>query len=163
MSVLRLRCGHGLFEVHVVPSVHGAVVRLAGRELKVALRRVEDSMWEVTINGTKRVVYATWEGETLHLHAAGRTYHFTPGHQVTTDTRGPAVDVTTPMPGVVTRILVVPGQRVAEGDALYVLEAMKMETVVRSPRPARVRQVRVQAGEQVEGGAVVVELEEEDE
>ncbi|MCL6498971.1 MAG: hypothetical protein K6U07_02935 [Firmicutes bacterium] len=64
------------------------------------------------------------------------------------------------MPGLLTRVLVEPGQVVAAGQPLYVVEAMKMETVVRAARPARVLRVLAREGEQVEGGAVVVELEE---
>lgn len=161
MSVLRLRCAGVLFEAHVVPSGRGALVRLEGREVPVELRHLGDGAWEATVDGVRWLVHAAWEGETLHLHARGRTYTFAPMREPATDRQILAADASAPMPGVVTRILVTPGQRVAEGDALYVLEAMKMETVVRSPRPGRVRRVRARAGEQIEGGAVVVELEEE--
>ncbi|RME71162.1 MAG: acetyl-CoA carboxylase biotin carboxylase subunit [Planctomycetota bacterium] len=68
-------------------------------------------------------------------------------------------DLTAPMPGKVLRVLVEPGQEVAAGDTLVILESMKMETPVRAPEPGRVRALHVQVGEQVEGGAVLVELD----
>ncbi len=64
-----------------------------------------------------------------------------------------------PMPGVVTRVLVAPGETVEAGQPLCVLEAMKMETVVTSPVAGRVARITVTPGSQVEGGAVLVELE----
>ncbi len=162
MSVLRLRCGGVVFQAGVVPSGRGTVVRVGGREVLVELRDLGEGAWEATVDGARWVVHAAWEGEVLHLHTLGRTYSFSPARESVTRGELASADARAPMPGVVTRILVAPGQQVAGGEALYVLEAMKMETVVRSPRPARVRRIRAQVGEQVEGGAVVVELEAEE-
>jgi 3-methylcrotonyl-CoA carboxylase alpha subunit len=63
------------------------------------------------------------------------------------------------MPGVVTRVLVQPGQMVGEGDPLCVVEAMKMEHLVRAVRPGRVIRI-TEPGTQIEGGAIVVEVED---
>jgi acetyl/propionyl-CoA carboxylase alpha subunit len=68
--------------------------------------------------------------------------------------------VTAPMPGTVIRLLVAPGDSVKARQPLVVLEAMKMETPLTSPYDAVVRAVNVAEGEQVAGGAVLVELEE---
>ena len=64
------------------------------------------------------------------------------------------------MPGTVIRVLAEPGQRVEARQPLLVLEAMKMETPLVSPYEAVVRAVHVAEGDQVTGGAVLVELEE---
>jgi biotin carboxyl carrier protein len=66
-----------------------------------------------------------------------------------------------PMPGVVTRVLVAPGDVVKQGQPLVTLEAMKMEHVVRAPRAGRVRAIAARAGEMVNGGVALVELEED--
>jgi biotin carboxyl carrier protein len=63
------------------------------------------------------------------------------------------------MPGRVVRVLVEPGDRVAARQALVVVEAMKMENEVRSPRAGSVRDVRVAAGASVEAGDVLVVIE----
>ena len=66
-----------------------------------------------------------------------------------------------PMPGLVTRVMVAAGDQVKKGQALLVLEAMKMEHLIRSPRAGRIRSVTAKAGEMVNGGIPLVELEEE--
>ena len=66
-----------------------------------------------------------------------------------------------PMPGLVTRVMVAAGDQVEKGQALLVLEAMKMEHLIRSPRAGRIRSVTAKAGEMVNGGIPLVELEEE--
>ncbi len=55
-----------------------------------------------------------------------------------------------PMPGTVATVPVHAGQRVARGDALVSLEAMKMETTVRADRDGTIREVLVKAGMQVD-------------
>jgi biotin carboxyl carrier protein len=62
------------------------------------------------------------------------------------------------MPGVVIRVLAAEGDRVEAREPLVVLEAMKMETPLVSPHDAVVRRVLVSEGDQVVGGAVLVEL-----
>jgi pyruvate carboxylase subunit B len=64
-----------------------------------------------------------------------------------------------PMPGLVLRVQVTPGQAVAAGAGLVVLEAMKMENELKAPASAVVRAVRVQPGEAVEKGQVLIEFE----
>jgi pyruvate carboxylase len=64
------------------------------------------------------------------------------------------------MPGVVIRVLAAEGDRVEPRQPLVVLEAMKMETPLVSPYEAVVRRVHVAEGERVDGGALLVELEE---
>ena len=64
-----------------------------------------------------------------------------------------------PMPGLVVRILVEPGQAVARGGGLVVLEAMKMENELKAAADGTVKTVRVGTGEPVEKGQVLVEFE----
>ncbi|MEQ9813870.1 MAG: acetyl/propionyl/methylcrotonyl-CoA carboxylase subunit alpha [Azospirillaceae bacterium] len=60
--------------------------------------------------------------------------------------------LTAPMPGRVISVLVAEGAEVAAGQALLVLEAMKMEHTIRAPGPGTVERLPFKAGEQVEEG-----------
>ena len=97
-------------------------------------------------------LYLYWEGE---LH---RVTRFDPviaagsGH----DSQG---GLSAPMNGSVVRILVTPGQTVAAGAALVVLEAMKMEHSLRAPRDGVVKSLFCQEGDMVKEGSVLVALE----
>jgi biotin carboxyl carrier protein len=70
---------------------------------------------------------------------------------------GPA-PLKAPMPGLIVRIHVAPGDRVAAGDPLIVMEAMKMENELRAPAAGTVRAISVTPGTAVEKGALLVEL-----
>ncbi len=67
-----------------------------------------------------------------------------------------------PMPGLVKSVLVAAGQPVTAGDRLAVLEAMKMEHTLTAARDGIVAEVLVTPGAQVEAGAALVRLEEEE-
>ena len=67
---------------------------------------------------------------------------------------GPA-RLTAPMPGRVVRVLEAPGAEVAAGQGLVVIEAMKMENELVSPRAGRVLEVAVREGQAVEAGALL--------
>jgi acetyl/propionyl-CoA carboxylase alpha subunit len=69
-------------------------------------------------------------------------------------------ELTAPMPGKVLSVTVHAGDAVAEGDAVAVLEAMKMENLIRSPRAGVVASVSVQPGAAVEKGAVLLTYED---
>ncbi len=56
-------------------------------------------------------------------------------------------------------MLVTPGQDVAAGEGLVVVEAMKMENELRAPRAGRVMDVPVREGQAVEAGALLVVVE----
>lgn len=64
-----------------------------------------------------------------------------------------------PMPGLIVRVLVEPGQEVARGDGLVVMEAMKMENELRADADGTVGDVRVEEGSTVTQGQVLVTLE----
>jgi biotin carboxyl carrier protein len=67
--------------------------------------------------------------------------------------------VKAPMPGRVVRVLVNDGQDVAEGEAIVVIEAMKMQNELRSPKGGRVVQVAVGVGDAVGAGDVLAVVE----
>jgi biotin carboxyl carrier protein len=70
-----------------------------------------------------------------------------------------AEPVKAPMPGLVLKVLVTPGQQINKGDGLVVLEAMKMENILKATGPATVKAIKVSERTAVEKGAVLIELE----
>ena len=64
-----------------------------------------------------------------------------------------------PMPATVVTINTAPGQSVAEGDTLIVLEAMKMELPIKAPRSGIVKAVHCTKGELVQPGVNLLEIE----
>ena len=67
--------------------------------------------------------------------------------------------IRTQMPGRVVRILVEPGDELEEGQPAIVIEAMKMENELKSPRAGTVKSISVSEGDEIEARAVLIELD----
>ncbi|HTK18576.1 MAG TPA: biotin/lipoyl-containing protein [Mucilaginibacter sp.] len=65
-------------------------------------------------------------------------------------------DIKAPMPGLVLKLLVTEGAEVKKGDNLFVLEAMKMENIIKSPADVTVKSVKIKPGDKVEKGQVLL-------
>ena len=118
--------------------------------------------YQVT-RGTKRTIAFAVAGRETWVFLDGRTY-------IVSDTpdgspRRSRVDeqgaLTAPMPATVLKINATTGQQVKRNDVVIVLEAMKMELPIRSPRDGVVKAIRCEAGELVQPGTTLLELEDD--
>ncbi len=66
--------------------------------------------------------------------------------------------INAPMPGTIVSVKVSQGQSVLKGDVLLVLEAMKMENEIMSPKDAVISSVNVKKGDSVEAGTPLIFL-----
>jgi 3-methylcrotonyl-CoA carboxylase alpha subunit len=157
---MRLRCGEQVFDV-VVKGAGGALVAsVASRELRFALEPAGPGVFVVRAGTGAATLHLAVEGSTVHLSWDGVAYALEeeregkrPSHRHEPGT------LEAPMPGRVAAVRVAPGRRVAKGEELVVVEAMKMENALRAPRDGVVRAVHVAAGDMVAPGRALVELE----
>jgi len=64
-----------------------------------------------------------------------------------------------PVSGMVIRVVAQQGQALQPGDALLVLEAMKMETNITAPRAGKLARIKVAVGDAVQAGQVLIEFD----
>lgn len=64
-----------------------------------------------------------------------------------------------PMPGLILDILVTPGQQVKLGDPILILEAMKMENIIKSPADVVIKNIKASKGKAVEKNELLIEFE----
>ena len=69
---------------------------------------------------------------------------------------GTVGDLKAPMPGMVLKVLVNETDSVKKGDSLFVLEAMKMENIIKAPADATIKTIRITPGDKVEKGQVLI-------
>jgi biotin carboxyl carrier protein len=67
-------------------------------------------------------------------------------------------NVKAPMPGLVLRVMIEPGQSISKGDTLLILEAMKMENILKAPADGIVKSILVHKGDKVEKNQVMVNM-----
>lgn len=67
-------------------------------------------------------------------------------------------DIKAPMPGLILELMVAPGDTVAKGDPVLILEAMKMENVLKAPGDGTVQSIAVGKGDSVEKNQVLIQF-----
>ncbi len=110
--------------------------------------------YTVTVNGKKYAV--AFEGDKATVN--GKLYDFSvkSGIEASQAVAGEGTPVKAALPGVVLKVLVEEGDSIAEGDVIAVVEAMKMETEIKSPVGGTVKSVEIEVGNQVQTGQVLV-------
>ncbi len=114
----------------------------------------QDGVYTVEVDGKRYAVKVSAGGDVTDMKEAAATGQPDPG-----PADGGGHDIKAPLSGSVYRIVATEGSDVADGDVLLVLEAMKMETEIRSNRAGVVRTVHVDEGESVNAGDALVTLE----
>ena len=109
--------------------------------------------YTVSVDGRDYDVVVSPAGEIAGISPGGTP---APGAEAKSAATGEAVNA--PLAGSIFRVLVKPGQRVATGDILVIMEAMKMETEVRSQKDGTVTAIAVQEGDSVELGHALVHV-----
>lgn len=139
-----------------------------GRPYELEVLRLADGSWLLTRNGQvfdARIVSPPGSPDKMHVTLASRQYEFSVRDPKRLSSRGGAgaadgkAQLVSLMPGKVVGVLVEVGQEVAAKQALVVVEAMKMQNELKSPRAGVVRELRVAVGDTVNGGDVLAVIE----
>lgn len=112
------------------------------------------AVYTVELEGKAFVVKVSEGGEIGQISTATPT----PSAPATAPTSTEGTPVSAPMAGNIWKVVATEGQRVAEGDVLLILEAMKMETEIRASKAGVVQGIRVKTGDSVAVGATLMTL-----
>jgi len=158
-------------EVDVVERLGELRVRVDGTEVELEYEEV-DSLGQValrvggasfgmSIEGDEHAVSATIAGHLYAVEIEDERERAAHAAERGVGRRGGVV--LSVMPGIVVKVLVGVGQRVEAGEAMLILEAMKMQNEIVAPVAGVVRAVHVREKEAVAGGARLVTIEGEGE
>jgi len=135
--------------------------------------------WNMVKNGQLLHILSngkSYIGEWIDFHPANQTAEVkVNGHQYTLSIEQPldallkkmgfssqsekkVKDFKAPMPGMVLKILVKEGEEVHKDQPLLILEAMKMENVIKAVAPVTVGKIKIIEGQAVEKGAILIEF-----
>jgi biotin carboxyl carrier protein len=132
-----------------VPSgQHGAILLVDGRSVTVAV--------ELASNG---IVFVTADGRRMEVHLKDERELLLDRFGLSETKKNGDAELRAPMPGLVLAVEVEPGQSVAAGDGLLVLEAMKMENELRAPADGVVKAIHVSVGDAVGKNDLLIEFD----
>lgn len=158
------RYGNRQLDVTVQRTAPGRVaLTMDGPAREVEALLLDPSTVQLVADGVAHTVAVARIGDAYHVAVAGEVYVLTPASPGAGSGDHPSVlaapQILAPMPGKILQVLVQVGQQVGAGDALLILEAMKMEHCMSAEAAATVMAVHVSAGQMVDAGAVLVVLE----
>jgi biotin carboxyl carrier protein len=116
-------------------------------DIKVLNYNAEEKTYDLKINGFKTKVKQSNE---LDILIAQLGFNKPPKKELK--------EITSPMPGLVKEVFVNEGDAIAVGDNLFILEAMKMENIIKSSGEGTISKILVAQGEKVEKGTVLAKL-----
>ena len=145
------------------------IAEVDGRRYELEVREPVEGSYLLIADGLVydcRVERDAARRASLSVHTRNHAYPITlidPKHLRAAQSPGAQTDgsaqVKAVMPGKVVRVLVAEGQLVEAGEGLLVVEAMKMQNEMKSPRAGRVVQLQASAGATVNAGDVLVVIE----
>ncbi len=161
---LVLRDGENEVAVRVEERQGGAIVHVGDSMLEVGAWSVRDGRVWFVVDGATHEASVARDGERRWVHVDGRADRevLAGAAQKRASRRGgkQAPDqLTAAMHSQVVSVAVKVGDAVGRGDALIVLEAMKMETRIASPHAGKVVAVHCAVGDVVERGRVLIEVQ----
>ena len=153
-----------VFDYQVEAQGGNVRVNLDGNDIELAVTTQDGQQgWCTTSDGILHPFVWAWVGNSLEIWVDGDVFIFEKverRRQVNREPAGVGSDILALMPGTVEQILVQPGDFVERGQALIIMESMKMELTVAAHRDGVVKRIPVQRGDQVDKGMRLLELEE---
>ncbi len=145
------------------------VVKVGSRTVRLGVERIDSERIRVTIDqAVKKVelIEETANGFVLKIDGEKFTFEWPPYLQETGEGAHPKFSVEkdlllSPLPGTVTTVEVRNGQMITPGTPLVVIEAMKMESIIRSDRGGRISKILVKKAESVRKGQPLIQFSRE--
>jgi biotin carboxyl carrier protein len=111
--------------------------------------------------GARRIAWVAMAGDVRWVYLDGRVHTFEAGQAgARRRTGGHHGMLAAPMPATVIKVEAAPGDSVARGDVLVVLEAMKMEMPIKAPYDGVISAVNCRPGDLVQPGVGLIEMDE---
>jgi biotin carboxyl carrier protein len=134
------------------------IVTVEGTSFDVQIESARPPVYRVRVDGRTETVHCVTDGASVHVFWRGRGYRIDPPRKPLAGSGIAEGSLASPMPGRVIDVHVLAGDRVSAGQPLVVIEAMKMETVLRAPRDGVVQRVSVRSGDRITAGQPLVDL-----
>lgn len=141
----------------------GYCLYLADRVIPVNLKAGADGRARLMVNGESCEVILATRGDDVFIHLEGEAWQLHYEHPLERLAHqahgGTDAAIRAPMPGSLVNLLVKPGDAVTKGQTLLVMESMKMETSIVSPRDGVVAVVHYEKGQTFDRDALLLTLE----
>jgi 3-methylcrotonyl-CoA carboxylase alpha subunit len=139
----------------------GYLLELPGGATRASAEELDETRIAADLGGRRIEASVVRHGDALTVYAAGSMHRLEYSRPQALEEEDPAGRLVSPLPGNVIQVLVEEGATVSKGQALMIIEAMKMEHTIVAPHGGRVAQIYFGSGDRVDEGAQLLALESE--
>ena len=160
-------------------EIHNIILEESEQGFSIVLDEIDLGIYDITTEGIPGLfsllldkeptrAYVQRDGRTYNVTVGDRTFSIqeTLGNQRARSSVGSRQDpigiISAPLAGVIIEIKFVKGDTFSEGQAILIIEAMKMQNEIQAPMAGKITSIHFKPGDRVESGDVVVEYDEVD-
>ena len=147
---------------------NGEVIMINGEKITADVKQLNTTTWHIIDN------LQSYNAEVISFNSAEKTAEIKVNNNIYSVTAKDQFDILldklglsslnaakiseikAPMPGMVLKVFVTEGMKINKGDNLFILEAMKMENIIKSPADVTVKTVKIKHGDKVEKGQILM-------
>lgn len=153
-----------VYETNIEQGEKGVVVEIEGDQYQVEYARLDANLFSITLNNQSLTIAVSRSGKKLQVFHEGNLYELESisGRNLSQSgiVRG-GLEIISPMPSRVVKILKKEGEDVAQNEGVIIVEAMKMETELKSLQDGKIKTIKVKEGDTIEANAIVAVLSSE--
>ncbi len=166
---MEIKFKNQVYDIDIENNGSGYILNVNGEKKNINGRKLDDNTFAIYLDNRYVNTYTAEDQDNIYVWIDGKQFTFDKVKEEEKsygDDGGSSSDrevVLPPMPGSIVKVLVEKGAKVSDGDALIIVEAMKMETTLYSSISGIVKEINVEAGMQVGANdeLIIVEKEEE--
>lgn len=153
-----------IYKVNIEEDDSGVVVEISGEEYPVEYTKLDDNLYSIIINDKSFTIGTFKQGKQIQVFHAGNLYELeaiSDRELSKSGAMGSGLEIISPMPSRVVKLLKSEGDTVEEGESVVVVEAMKMESELKALQAGKIKTIKVSEGDAVEAKTLLVVLTEE--
>jgi biotin carboxyl carrier protein len=149
-----------LYKINLEKDDHQLQMEIDSNSIPVDFEKIENNLYSILINGQSKKIGVLKKGKKLQVFLDGDLYELEAvserEQRKTSQIATGVQEIKSPMPSRVVKILKGEGDEVAAEEGIIVVEAMKMESELKTPIAGIIKEIMVKEGDTVESGTVLL-------
>ena len=161
-----LKIGKDLLNFNLIENKGIFTVENGDKSFNAELVQIDSNLYSMILDGQTCTIALKKEGKLIEVFYKGDLFSFeipSARDKSSLDNASGVDKISAPMPGRVVKVLKKIGDQVSEGDGLIIVEAMKMESELKTAIDGKITEVSVKDGDTVDLGAHLVTVEADEE
>ena len=159
--IYTFKLNNQIYKVNIEQDENLNIIEIDGESKEVQYSKIDDNLFSILIDGKSLTIGIFKKGKKIQVFHEGNLFEL----ESVTDRDlskgggiGSGLEVISPMPSRIVKVLKSEGDEVEAEEGVVVVEAMKMESELKAPQAGTIKQIKVSEGDTVDEGAILATL-----